>query len=292
MADSLEAVRLRIHGVQQLDAVIGAMRNIAAAHAQQSRTLLPGFRAYAGVVAQAIGQALRLRGESPQVPVHRKHPRRALIVFCAEHGFAGSFSEHVLDSAGDTAGSADAVLLIGSRGKPLLDARHVDAVWQSPMATRVSGVAPLCTRIADALYRLLPERGVGAVEAVCPLWRPGTGLSVQHRSLLPLDETRFHSAATGMPPLITLPPDVLLERLAAEYVYAELCEMAMQAFVAENEARAAAMLRARGNVQDMLARLQAAERLVRQEAITAELVELAGAIRPPSHRPCCTSCAV
>ena len=279
MADSLEAVRLRIHGVRQLDAVIGAMRNIAAAHAQQSKSLLPGFRAYAEVVAQAIAQARRLHGEYVHGAAGRTNMRRAQIVFCAEHGFAGNFSEHVLAAAGE----ADAVLLIGSRGNALLDARHVKPAWQSPMATRVSSVTPLCTRIADALYRLLPEHGLGMVDAVCPLWRPGTGLSVEHRSLLPLDERRFHGIVNRMPPLTTLPPDVLLENLAAEYVYAELCQMAMQAFVAENEARAAAMVRARSNVQDMLAKLQASERLVRQEAITAELVELAGAIRPPSH---------
>jgi F0F1-type ATP synthase gamma subunit len=34
----------------------------------------------------------------------------------------------------------------------------------------------------------------------------------------------------------------------------------MQAFVAENEARVAAMVRARGNLQDMLTALQASER--------------------------------
>ena len=151
------------------------------------------------------------------------------------------------------------------------------------MATRGTGIGPLCTRIADALYRLLPEQRLTAVEVVFPVWTPGQGLRVERRSLLPLDEARFRRASNGVPPLITLPPEVLLERLAAEYVYAELCEAAMHAFVAENEARVAAMVRARSNVQDMLERLRSSERQVRQEAITAELVELAGAIRPPSH---------
>ena len=56
-----------------------------------------------------------------------------------------------------------------------------------------------------------------------------------------------------MPPLTTLPPDVLLASLAEEYVFASLCEAAMHAFVAENEARAATMVRARRKVQDILA---------------------------------------
>jgi F-type H+-transporting ATPase subunit gamma len=79
-----------------------------------------------------------------------------------------------------------------------------------------------------------------------------------------------------MPPLTTLAPDVLLASLADEYVYASLCEAAMHAFVAENEARAAAMVRARSKVQDILTELHLSEHRVRQEAITAELVELVG----------------
>jgi F-type H+-transporting ATPase subunit gamma len=282
MSESLEGVRLRIHGVQQLDAVIGAMRGIAAAHAQQSRALLPGYRAYAEVIAQAIAQAVRLRGDDAHPATAGSRTRRAQIVFCAEHGFAGNFSEHVLEEA-RAGGAPDGVLLIGSRGLALLDARGVTPLWQTSMATRVTGVGSLCTRIADALYELLPEHRFGVVEVVYPLWVAGQGLRVERRSLLPLDEARFRPASSGAPPLITLPPELLLESLAAEYVYAELCEAAMHAFVAENEARVAAMVRARSNVQDMLERLRGSERRVRQEAITAELVELAGAIKPPSH---------
>jgi F-type H+-transporting ATPase subunit gamma len=276
MADDLALVRLRIHGVQQLDAVIGAMRGIAAAHAQQSRALLPGFRAYATVIAQAIGEALRLRHNDGRIAVDGTNPRRGQIVFCAEQGFAGNLSEHVMEVA-RTGPEPDVVLLVGSRGWAVLDGT-VPSAWRTTMATQVGGIAPLCTRIAEALYRLLPEHRLGAVEVVFPVWQPGEGLHVQHRSLLPLDETRFRLAPGGVPPLTTLPPQQLLEDLAAEYVYAELCDVAMHAFMAENEARVAAMLRARNNVQDMLARLRSSERQVRQEAITAELIELVGAI--------------
>ena len=89
MADDLATVRTRIHGVQQLDTVVGAMRGIAAAHAQQSRLLLPGFRAYAEVIAGAIASAVRLRDEAP--PARSADARCARIVFGAEQGFVGGF---------------------------------------------------------------------------------------------------------------------------------------------------------------------------------------------------------
>ena len=73
MTERLAEITAHIHSVHQLGSVIGAMRAIAAARAQQSRLLLPGIRAYAGVIAQAIAQALRLLPED-----HRRHRRRTV----------------------------------------------------------------------------------------------------------------------------------------------------------------------------------------------------------------------
>ena len=272
MADELTAIRGRIHGVQQLDTVIGAMRGIASAHAQQSRTLLPGFRTYAEVVAQAIASALRLRNAVDVVPTTAV--RRARVVFCAEQGFVGPFVERILDEVAERPSAEH--LLIGSRGVALARTRKMPFAWQAPMATQMHGVAALCIRIAAALYEVIASRRISAVEVAYPLWTSGEGMRVVCQSLLPLDEQRFRALPVAMPPLSTLPTEILLAGLAEEYVYASLCEAAMHAFVAENEARATAMVRARSKLQDILVELSLSEHRVRQAAITAELIELVG----------------
>ena len=86
---------------------------------------------------------------------------------------------------------------------------------------------------------------------------------------------RFARPIENEAPLITLPPQVLLERLAAEYVFAQLCQAAMHAFEAENEARMLAMAAAKTNIESKLSRLSQRERRLRQEEITSEIVELA-----------------
>ena len=75
--------------------------------------------------------------------------------------------------------------------------------------------------------------------------------------------------------MTTLSPQLLLERLAAEYVYAQLCQAAMHAFEAENEARMLAMASAKTNIETKLTALSQRERQIRQEEITTEIVELA-----------------
>jgi F-type H+-transporting ATPase subunit gamma len=93
--------------------------------------------------------------------------------------------------------------------------------------------------------------------------------------VLPIDFRRFARPIEKQAPLTTLTPQLLLERLAAEYVYAQLCNAAMHAFEAENEARMLAMASAKTNIESKLTGLSQRGRRLRQEEITTEIVELA-----------------
>lgn len=274
MTDRLADISRRIQGVRQLASVVGAMRAIAATRAQQSRQQLAGIRTYSDSIALAIAQALRLL-PADGAPASPRQDSHGLILFCAEQGFAGAFSERVLETAGKDIASAT-LFLIGTRGARIAAERGITSAWQAPMAAHVDGVKLLAMRLAEALYDAMPNGGLRRVEVIFPTWTAGDGLAVERRSLLPLDPARFAALPPGDAPLITLPAAELLARLAEEYVYAVLCEAAMRAFAAENEARVAAMVRAKGNIETMLDTLQARERQVRQDEITAEVVELAG----------------
>ncbi len=273
MTERLADISAHIHGVDQLRSVIGAMRAIAASRAQQSRGLLPGIRAYANVVAQAIAQALRLTPDDRSTAGDARPARKGLVLFTAEQGFAGAFSDRMLDEARPLLSQAD-VFLVGTRGASLANERGIPLGWRTSMALHADGAAAVATRVSEALYANLPTTGV---ELIYPTWVPGQGLVVRTRSLLPLDPRVFAALPLADAPLTTLPPSVLLAQLAEEYVYAQLCEAATESFVAENEARVASMAVAKTNIEQMLLGLRARERQVRQEEITAEVLELAGA---------------
>jgi F-type H+-transporting ATPase subunit gamma len=91
----------------------------------------------------------------------------------------------------------------------------------------------------------------------------------------PIGLERFRRPHAESPPLVTLQPERLIERLTAEYVYARLCEAAMHAFAAENHARMDTMSAASTNIERTLIELKQRENQVRQEEVTAEIVELA-----------------
>jgi F-type H+-transporting ATPase subunit gamma len=199
--------------------------------------------------------------------------KRGLILFCAEQGFAGAFSEHVFEAAGgDLQGTV--ILLAGTRGAAVSAERGIKPAWATAMTTHVEGIAVFANRLAEALYRFVAQGAIATVDIVFSRSVPG-GLRIDRHSLLPLDLGRFTRPTGKEPPLIELAPDLLLDQLAAEYVYAQLCEAAMHAFVAENEARVSAMMAAKNNTEKKLAALLQRARQLRQEEITTEIVELA-----------------
>ena len=85
----------------------------------------------------------------------------------------------------------------------------------------------------------------------------------------------FRARPTPTRRSLNLAPETLLSELAADYLHAQLCNAALHAFAAENEARMEAMAAARSQIERQLSALRATQRLVRQEEITAEIIELA-----------------
>ncbi|SDS51598.1 F0F1 ATP synthase subunit gamma [Bradyrhizobium canariense] len=273
MTERLADISARIDGVRQLGAVVNAMRGIAAARAQQARTQLTAVDSYASTIAAAIGRAITL-APSTRYDGARTSMRPALVLFCAEQGFAGAFSERVLDAAVADLATSE-LFLIGTRGAAVAAERNVTTSWQSAMPSHSLGVPKLADRIAAALYARIGTGEIDRLDAVFSRWQPGDGMHIERRRLFPLDMTSFPRPANTDTPLVNLPSEQLLSGLTADYLHAQLCSAALHAFAAENEARMAAMASARHQIERQLSTLQATQRLVRQEEITAEIIELA-----------------
>ena len=149
MTARLSDIEAHIENVRQLEAVVTAMRGIAAGRAQRSRALLTSIESYAQIAARAIGELMRVtpgfRGTS------NLDGKGALIVFCAEGGFCGALNDQALDKLGD-AWKNSVVFEIGSRGATVAEERGIRLDWTTAMANQVGAVPEVAERIARALY--------------------------------------------------------------------------------------------------------------------------------------------
>lgn len=274
MTERLSDIITQIQNVHQLESVVTAMRGIAASRAQKSRSLLAGIEAHTDVVSHAIGQALSLLPtDVTGAPSHR-HTKPGLILFCAEQGFAGAFSERILDAVADNL-DGTVILIVGTRGSVVANERGIKSTWSTPMAAHIDAIPSFANRLVDALYGYVATGAVANVDVLFSRSVSGSGIQIDRHSILPIDFSRFKRPIDDLAPLTTLAPPLLLERLAAEYVYTQLCEAAMYAFEAENEARMLAMASAKSNIETKLTGLSQRERQLRQEEITTEIIELA-----------------
>jgi F-type H+-transporting ATPase subunit gamma len=273
MTERLADVSARIDGIRQLGAVVNAMKGIAAARASTARAEIKAVDSYAATIAAAISVALG--------PANARSPARAsggqahgsigLLVFCAEQGFAGAFSERVLDSIEDDL-SATSLFLIGTRGLSVAAARGLDPVWSAPMSSHTPGIPKLADQIAKAIYRALGEGRFERMDMIHAGWASGQP-QVVRQVLLPVDLSALPPPGATRP-LTQLPTDALINSLSGDYLHALVCKAALHAFAAENEARMEAMSAAGNQITRELGEFEATLRQVRQEAITAEIIEL------------------
>lgn len=273
MTDRLAEVSARIDSVRKLGAVVNAMKGIAAARAGTARAQIRAVDSYAATIAAAISDALGPAGapSGTGTAADRADGRTGLLVFCAEQGFAGAFSERVLDSLGDDLSKAS-LFLIGTRGQSIAAARGLRPVWSAPMASHTPGIPKLADRIAKAIYRALDEGRLDRMDMIHAGSSCGQP-SVIRQVLVPVDLSDLPPPGATRP-LTQLPRDALIDSLSGDYLHALVCKAALHAFAAENEARMEAMSAAASQIKSELAAFEATLRRVRQEAITAEIIEL------------------
>lgn len=276
MSGKLGEIEGRLAATNQLDAVVGAMRGIAASRAREAHLRLAAIRASAAAAGAAIGDVLAFAPSSASAhEATAQSGAEVCIAVGAEQGFVGGLNDRIAAQALRN----DHVrvrhwLLVGTRFASACAERGLGVAWSAPMAPHPAGIPHLASRVTDALYARLGSGARTTRVSVMHALPGESGLRIVERTLIPFDFARFHVRPRALPPLVNVAPTRLLTGLVELYVYLELCEALMLSFAAENEARVRAMLAARSNVQQRLNGLEQQYRAMRQDEITSEIVEL------------------
>ena len=269
----LADIQRHIVGMQELGDIVGAMRSLAGMRLQETQQALPGIRRYGESMAQAVGAAVMLM-PAPEAAAPRERGARGIILCAAEHGFVGGFNERLVEAALSQLERRDQFFVLGSRGAALAFERGQPVSWSHPMATRVAGVPDSIDALTRELYRRIARGELSRIEVLFGRYQQGGGSSIERQLLLPLDTESLLRAQPRQPGLHNLRPDLLLEKLMQEYVFALLTEAAVESIASENAARFAAMDAAHDNISKRAAELTQEARVARQSEITAELLDL------------------
>ncbi len=274
------SVQARLATTQSFGGLINAMRGMAAARTERARTRIAGANAYSRTVAAAISQALALLPAGDAAASTRTSDGSGEVlwlVFGAEQGFNGGYTERVLDAL-PSGVPAPRIVLLGEQAKRIAHARRLRIEAHAPLVAHADAVIPASERLRRLLLDTLAERPAASVELLFGELGAGNHFELRRQRLLPLDLATLR-ATPAQAPRVYQPPAELLNLLAGEYVTARLARAILHSHAVENLARLSAMAAAHENVAKMGEALQAELRQRRQEAITAEVVELAAGLR-------------
>jgi F-type H+-transporting ATPase subunit gamma len=274
----------RIQAVKQLGAVVNVMRGTAGARVTQARAGLEAVRGHAAVLEEAIRKVLTLIPPGPAHPAASPE-ERALVVFGAEQGFVGGFTDRILDGLADELGTGP-LLLVGTRAQVTVRERGITPDWSTAMPMHIAGIPGLADEIVEALFQQVAQRGVRVLETVRAAEDESAGPAgiLERRRVFPLEPDEFASPSGRRSPRTYQDPELLLRDLTEEYVHSQLCDVALRAFIAESQARMAVMATAHRQVDRRMDELNALGRQLRQQEITAEIIELSsGVLRTPGE---------
>ena len=264
--EELSRIQSRLESLEELDNLVGALRSMAGVRAGEARTALAGTRTYCAVVEEAIARVAPLA--RVREPGRAEGGAGALVVVTSENGFVGGFNTRLVENALAIRAPGERLLVVGRRGRITANEQGTEPEGDFAMASRATAVTPLARRLARTLEdavtaRLLFARtqGAGDFESVA-------------QDILPPPGPKPEGEPAAAPPLIQIEPELLMARLASEYLFAKLADGLMESLASESLARLKTMDAASRKIEEKVARLQRDAHIAQQEKTTADLLDV------------------
>ena len=287
---ALEALRHTLATVGELRSIVRTMKALAAVSIHQyeravaaltdyDRAVRRGLVVVLGELAAEVGALdIGLASVLDDPPPGGK-PVTGAIVFGSDHGLCGRFNEALAEYVAETlreSATACRVLAVGVRQAAALEERSLVPEQQFYTPAAASAIHQTVRRILP----LLEQWRAGGVTQVLLFHnrhRGGESHEPASTRLLPLDPDtlrRQPSAPSRSLPGYAVGRAALLAALLREWLFVELFRACAESLASEHASRLLAMQAAERDIADRLAELNIAYRQQRQEAITAELLDV------------------
>ncbi|MEO6916262.1 MAG: F0F1 ATP synthase subunit gamma [Chitinophagaceae bacterium] len=281
--DTLESLRGKSEGAEDLKSVVSAMKAMAASNIVQYETAVDALGDYFHTVA--LGIIAYFKAEKVQAIVEKKQYRAnndlsvCAIVFGSDQGLVGRFNDSMADfvvaSLKALPGKKE-IWCIGERVQLLLSDAGLTTATLYPVPNDISAVTPLVTQILNKSQdrKDLQEFYIFHNKPII-----GGGYTKVKQRFLPLDEAWKKSLEqikwpSKLQPQIAGDAKATLVALINGYLFTSLFKACIESLASENASRLDAMQRAEKNIRDLLDDLKKKYHRLRQRSIDEELFDV------------------
>jgi len=255
------------------------MRSLASAYLQRSQTALHSVRAYEEMVETGLALALRSLRSSLDPSDPWSSP--CLLVFCSDQGLCGPFVEALARETRKEMmlrriEQRSRILLIGQQGIAVFRRLGMNAELIANAPNSLEGAMKSISELTEVIGSLYEGGSISSIQLIYNVFEGVGRFSTRIRQLLPPDTKKIldDQVHISHEPLSHLPFREILHRLLEEYLFIGLHRAMVESISSENGSRLRAMDAATHNCEDMLENLTSLYMQLRQEEITADLLDV------------------
>lgn len=281
---ALRDIKRKIQAVQKTKQITRAMNMVAASKLKSAQVRMENFRPYAEKFMEVLNSvALRVNPKMHPLLTVREPKRIRVVVFTSDRGLCGGFNSNVIRAVEGfiryrkAEGKEVSLITVGRKGRDSFRKR-TSVVGQYLDVLRQFDIS-LGGKIAEELVSAFVKEEYDELYIAYNEFR---NIAVQRARivrLLPIAQTE---AVEDLPPerridyIYEPSEEALIDVLLPEYLKIMVFRSLLETSAGENGARMVAMDNATKNCEEMITNLTLRFNKARQQAITAELMDIVG----------------
>jgi len=283
--EQLETIRRKLQSAKDLHSVVKTMKSLAAVNIRQYERAVESLQDYFRTIRMGLQIAMRNKPRNVRFSQAGEQEKCGAVVFGSEQGMVGQFNEKIAEFTKKKLEEMNirrenrTIMALGEKLIGRLEGLGIEVdeginVFGSMVdANEVN--QEMLIRIEE--WRL--EKNIGRIVLFYNRTSSGTTYVQTMRKLFPLDEEWLSHLTeknwpTRMLPSLFMDWEKMFSALLKEYFFVALYRASMESLASENASRLSSMQAAEKNIQERLDELNTRYQHQRQEAITAELLDI------------------
>ncbi len=276
-------IRRRIRGVRNTAQIAKAMETVAASKMRRAQQQTLSSRPYAEKALAVLRSLARQAHAGGGVLLHplleqREIKNIGLILYTADRGLCGAFNSNMIRKAIDFVKAQEkpySIIAVGRKGRDFL------VRYGFPVVAEFTGIPdrPTMADLSPIARLAIDDFQVGRWDAVYLAYTSFVNTLVQRPTimrLLPLEPVWESGMPTSVDYIYEPNPQAILNQVLPRFTEREIYQAMLESIASEQSARMVAMRNAREAATDLIAELTLSYNKARQEAITKELLDIAG----------------
>ncbi len=279
---NIRIIKRRIKGVRSTAKITRAMEMIAASRMRRAQERGLAGRPYADKIQQVIADlaALTEAGREPHPLLQRRQIKKiALVHITPDRGMCGGLVSGLNRAIGSYILKQEvpvSVIAVGRKGLDFIRRCDKEVIAEFTHL----GDRPSLMDTLPIAHIVIDDYSKGAFDLVCLVYARFVTTMVQYpcvQQLLPVEPASI-PAVQNVEYIYEPGPEAVLSNLLPRFVEMEVYHAILESIASEQSARMVAMKNATDNATELIDELTLLYNKARQEAITKELLDIAGGV--------------